>query len=434
MEERDVEQGLLGALLKKPDNFGSVSELVNEQAFSWLPYRDLFLAIKQLRAEGLGVDSITCGDTLDKMGKLQDFTLHNVVNSTGRNAIALIRQEGRAENAITYAKIAKNYGLNRTIIEIVSKGAEWATKGRNPAEIVADITNRLSTLDSGHKDDSTITFNEAVSRAWDATEEAGKGNMSFLQTGFIDLDRLMIGLSQPDMTIVAARPGVGKTAFLATVVFNIMRTYQNKTIAFFSLEMGSEQVAMRFISMHSGIPYNSQRTGKFVDDQYSKYVGSVSELTAKNYPLHLNDIPGLKPNKIRQELRRIGKVDLVVLDYLQLAEADDKKEQRHLEVASVSRALKGIAKEFRVPVLVAAQLSRAANQRSEDNKRPVMSDLAESGSLERDADNIIFLHRDFGVENTFVYLAKQRNGPVGEFMLNYDGTKTMFTDRIGNTK
>jgi replicative DNA helicase len=239
----------------------------------------------------------------------------------------------------------------------------------------------------------------------------------------------MLGLSAPDFTIVAARPGVGKTAFLASVVYNIVRRYPQKRIAFFSLEMGSEQVAMRFISMFSGITYNTQRSGKFGFNEYDGYVNAVGELTKNNYNLFINDLPSIKPSKVKQELRKLGAIDLLVFDYLQLAESDEKKEQRHLEVGAVSRALKHLAKELDIPVLTAAQLKR------NNNEKPVMSDLAESSYLERDADNIIFLHREFGESNTFVTLAKQRNGATGECILNYNGARTMFEDRVvGNTK
>lgn len=428
MNEREVELGILGAILKNPKNFGSVSELVKPDYLTWVPYRDCYEAMLVLHSEGLAIDTITVGDQLEKQGKLAEFSIHDSPSLAGRNALVEVRQKGRGENYATYAQIAKNYALNREILQIASKGAEWAVKGRSPFDIVSDMTNLLGKVEPSSKSE-TITFNQAVSKAWDDTEAAMRGEKTFLKTGITALDELMIGLSAPDLTIVAARPSVGKTAFLATSVYNIMRAYPDKAIVFFSLEMGSAQVAMRFISMHSGIPYATQQTGEFKYGEYERFVQTIGELTGANPKLHLNDIAGIKPKKIRQELRKVGKVDLVVVDYIQLANADDKKESRRLEVGSVSRELKAIAREFDVPVLVAAQLSRAANQRSEDNKKPVLSDLAESGSLEQDADNVIFLHRDFGVTSTNVIFAKHRNGPVGDFFIEYEPNKTMFRDK-----
>jgi replicative DNA helicase len=428
MEHREVELGILGALLKRPDNIGTVSEILKPDDFDWLPYKQMYQAMLELSKNSLGIDSITLGDYLHKQRELDDFCIHYNPDIVGRNAIVKVREDGRGENAVSYAKIAKNYSQNRQILQILSDGASWVKNDRNTAEILKDLSVKLSDIQPVESK-TTISFNEAVSKAMTLTEEAGKGNVEFLKTGLTFLDNLMLGLSAPDLTIVAARPGVGKTAFLATCVFNIMRHYANKTIVFFTLEMGSEQVAMRFISMASGIPYSSQRTGKLTDVELSKYYQSIGDLTKNNYSFHLNDMPAIKPRKIRQELRKFKKIDLIVLDYIQLADPDEKKENRHLEVGAVSRALKSIAKEFHAPVLAAAQLSRAANARSEDNKKPVMSDLAESGSLERDADNIIFLHRDFNVTMTNVILAKQRNGPVGDFFIDYDPTKTIFTDK-----
>lgn len=428
MENRDVELGLLGSILKKPSNIGIASEFMKPEDFDWLPYRNMYKVMQDLHHQNLGIDSITVGDRMAKENTLGDFCLHMSPSIIGRDAIVKVREEGRGENTATYAKIAKNYAQNRAILQIASDTAQWVSSNRSTADIIKDISVKLNSIVPVGESD-TIDFTTAVSRAMDKTDEASKGNMTFLNTGLKVLDTLLIGLSAPDLTIVAARPGVGKTAFLATLTYNIMKRFQNKTIVFFTLEMGSDQVAMRFISMASGIPYSSQRTGQLSEKEWETYYSAVGDLTEHKYGLYLNDLAGIKPSKIRQILRQFNKVDLVVLDYIQLAESDEKKENRHLEVGVVSRALKAIAKEFHVPVLAAAQLSRASTRRSEENSKPVMSDLAESGSLERDADNIIFLHRDFNATVTNVILAKQRNGPVGDFFVEYDMQKTMFKDK-----
>ena len=428
MEHRDIELGFLGALLKKPANIGTASEIVQPEDFDWIPYRNMYRSMLDLNKAGLGIDSITLGDKMASDKNLAEFCLHYSTSTVGRDAIVKVREDGKADNAISYAKIAKNYAQNRAILQIASECAQWVSQGRDTSSILRDMSSKLSAIQP-YGNAETIRLNEAISRAMDITDKARDGQIAFLQTGLRHLDQLIIGLSAPDLTIVAARPGVGKTAFLATVVYNVMRHFQDKTVVFFTLEMGSEQVAMRFISMASGITYAAQRTGKFSEGETEQYYPTVGDLTAHDYHVHLNDIPAIKPSKIRQELRKFPKVDLVVIDYIQLAESDEKKESRHLEVGSVSRALKAIAKEFHTPVLAAAQLSRASSRRSEENSKPVMSDLAESGSLERDADNIIFLHREFGDTITSVILAKQRNGPVGEVFVNYDMVKTLFVDK-----
>jgi replicative DNA helicase len=422
-----MELSVLGSILKNSKNLSQVLEVVDSLYFSWIPYRDIFESIVELHKDGFIIDSVTVGDALERKSKLDSLIIHDQMNMTGRSALLQIRQAGEPENSVAYAQVLANYYATSQILELVTKGASWISKGRMPYDVIDDLSKGLSLIKPWHPQTAggTILFNEAIKKAVDQTEKASRGMSTFIQTGFPLLDRIMVGLSAPDVTIVAARPGVGKTAFLCSILYSIM-THYKKTVAFFSLEMGSEQVAMRFISMDSGINFHKQRTGFMTKEEKIKYDDTIGNLTCNNYSLFLNDIPRMTPNKIRRELRTMGKVDLLVLDYLQLASSDEKNEVRHLEVAAVSRGLKAIAKEFAIPVLVAAQLSRAGANRKGDESLPIMSDLAESGSLERDADNIIFLDRDNGESETTVYVAKQRNGGVGKFKMTYDGEKTMF--------
>ena len=423
MEERKVEQALLGAILKAPKNFGNVSASVKPEDFTWQPYRAIYQAMLDLHNESINIDTVTIGDKLE----LKDIALHDAPSINGRAALVYLRDDAIPEHYGNYIGIINKNAKNRQIMAILNDAATWVTRGRNPADVVHDITSKLGTIDSASVDTSTITFSEAMSRAHDKTQQAASGHIGYIKTGFTNLDKLIVGLSAPDFTIIAARPGVGKTAFLASLVYNIMKR-EIKHMLFFSLEMGSDQVAMRFMSMDSGINFHDQRIGK-VD--WDKYYQSMGSLTSDQYPLYLNDLPRITPNKIRSEIRRLPKVDVLFVDYLQLAGADEHKEQRHLEVASISRGLKQIAKEFNIPVVCAAQLSRAANQRAQDDQRPILTDLGESGALERDADNVIFLHRKDGAMDTEVIVAKQRNGPVGGIHLTYLGEKTKFVNQVG---
>jgi replicative DNA helicase len=197
------------------------------------------------------------------------------------------------------------------------------------------------------------------------------------------------------------------------------------------LEMSAEQIGMRFISMASGISYSKQLTGKLRDEEYPTYYQAIEELEWLD-TLLLNDLPVISPNKIRQELRRLWPVDLFVVDYLQLLDGDGKFEARHLEVAAIARALKRICREFEIPGMVAAQLSRAGEQRAAGEKRPILSDLGESSELEKVADKVIFIHRptDTGTLADII-IAKQRNGPTGFCNLDYIGHKTKFESQKG---
>ncbi len=431
LDERETEIALLGSILKKPAQIQGVSEIINGEVFTWGPYRDIYNAALSLKNASLGVDTVTVGDELSNRGLLDGITIHDSTTTVGRIALSFIRDEGRPDNAVSYAQLLKNRHSNREILRILSEGAKWVSSGRPPGDILGDLTNKLSSVDVSdiNMNNSTHTINSAVERAVDIHDRAARGDITFLKTGLKLLDKTIVGFSPPDLTIVAARPGVGKTAFLNTVINNIMKSYK-KRILYFSLEMAAEQVAMRFISMRSGISYQKQRSGTISGQEYDAYYETVGDLTGDNYPLFINDLSTVTPSKMRREIRRIGNIDLVVLDYLQLADADNKHEARHLDVAAVSRACKAIAKDFNIPVLVAAQLSRASTSRAMDNQRPIMSDLAESGSIERDADNIIFLHREAGAINTEIILAKHRNGETGMFEVDYVGEKTMFRDRL----
>lgn len=423
MDERTVELNVLGAILKRPSIIGSVP--LEPEDFGYLPYRSIYQAMQGLYKDGINIDTITLADALGS--ELKDVNIHDAPSTLGRSALIALRDEANPDNHQQYSNIVKNNAKNRQIMALLSEGATWITKGRNPADVLHDLSSKINHLQVDAGESRTISFLEAIERAKDMTDKASKGTISYTKTGFTRLDKIIIGLTGPDLIYVAARPGVGKTAFLASTVYNIMQNYR-KHIVYFSLEMGSEQVGMRFISMDSGINFHAQRTGQ-VD--WEKYNTAVEKFRTENYPLYLNDLPRLTPTSIRKELRKFEKVDLLVVDYLQLAEPDEKYQQRHQEVAAVSRALKQIAREFNIPVVCAAQLSRAAIARAKDEQRPVLSDLAESSALEKDADIIIFLHRVETATDTEVIVAKHRNGPVGGVHLTYLADKTKFVNQTG---
>jgi replicative DNA helicase len=237
------------------------------------------------------------------------------------------------------------------------------------------------------------------------------------------------GFSAPDLWIVAARMKMGKTAFMASVAWNALQ--QGKKVAFFTLEMGMEQIAMRFISMISGIPYAKQLTGKLSDSEWPIYNQAIDQLGSGELGLYLNDMPSISPNKIRQEIRRSGPFDLIVVDYIQLAAADEKYDIRNQEVAAITKAFKNICKEFDVPMMAAAQLNRAAEARAASEKRPILSDLGESDELGKTPDKVLFIHGEMGSNEREIVIAANRQGPVGICKLTYIGHKTLFKNQEG---
>ncbi|MCH1549851.1 MAG: replicative DNA helicase, partial [Pseudomonadales bacterium] len=258
-----------------------------------------------------------------------------------------------------------------------------------------------------------------------------KGALTGVSTGFTDLDKKTAGLQSSDLIIVAARPSMGKTAFAVNMVEHAVMS--GETVLVFSMEMPSEQIVMRMLSSLGRIDQTRLRSGALQDDDWTRFTGAVSQLRDKK--LYVDDTPALTPSDVRSRARRVsreaGGLGMVVVDYLQLMRTADKSESRAGEISEISRSLKALAKEMRCPVVALSQLNRALEQRPD--KRPMMSDLRESGAIEQDADVILFIYRDEvynedtedkGVSE--IIIGKQRNGPIGKVRLSFIGNLTKF--------
>ena len=423
---REQEAALIGAVLRRPMLLEELMAIIKPGAFEWQPYRKAWEAMLSLRIQEISLDTVTLADELERKNNLADWQLHDRPSNNGKSALSYLREMGQPQNARDYAANVVDYAAKRQLLEIASEMARYAANGRKAQDILTDIEKKLATVNTGNAiAKSTITLRDAIRQAVQFTDDATNGKVKYTPSGYRDLDNIITGFMAPDMTIIAGRPGQGKTALLASIAQNILK--QGKRIAFFSLEMGSQQVGMRFISMVSGVSYQKQMTGKLTEQEWDNYNNAVEDLGSGNYGLYLNDLPAITPSKIRQELRRLGGVDMFMVDYLQLAQSDERRENRHLEVAAVARDMKNICKEFQIPGIIAAQLSRAAEQRAGDDKRPILSDLGESSELEKAADKVIFIHRpNMDSVNAEIIVAKQRNGPVGMCGLAYIGYKTRF--------
>lgn len=432
MNNRENESGLIGAIMRDPYKYELVREMVSSKDFSWDCYGWCWEAFERLHNEGLHIDQITVGDQLERVGQLKEFQLDENKVFSGRNALSKLRDQGSPEAVETYAANVLDYSAKRELQQLSSLMATWSANRRRATDIVSDITeklNKVRTYDSKSAK-HTQKLGEAVSDAYDHTDAAARGQIQFVMTDFIDLDKMLGGLSAPDLLIIAGRPGQGKTGFLVSVAKNVAK--QKKRVAFFSLEMKNNQIAMRLLSQESGVSYDKQKSGKLTELDWPKYTQAVETLADfENYPIFINDLPSIKPSQIRRELMRIGGADLVIVDYIGLADSDGKYDSRALEVSAITKSLKSICKEFDVPMLAAAQLSRAMEQRQ--NKRPILSDLKESGGLEENADVVMFIYRpDQYEENSTkqniaeIIVAKHRNGPVGSVELIYMPEKTRF--------
>ena len=413
---QEQELNLIGALLKDPAKLDNVKEIVTPNDFWLVRARYAYEAMLKLQENGFTIDSVTVGDELERHGNLADWG--------GRIALQTVRQNFRGDAAETYAYKVLDYSAKRQMIEQMSLGAQWMNNGRDSWTIREDMIQRLTDIKTPNMkaDKRTVTMAEGLSSVYD---QITNGRSDFVPTGFIDLDKMFYGgFLAPDLTVIAARPGKGKTSLLLSIAKAAAE--HGKRGLFESLEMSNEQIIMRLVSMETGISYGALMTGKLTAAEWEKVNNSIEKL--ERLPLHFNDIPAITPNGIRQnyirESAKHGKIDFIVVDYLQLQGADGKYQTRESEVSSVSRGLKAMAKEFCVPVIAAAQLSRAVEQRSE--KRPVLSDLRESGAIEQDCDNVLFIHADEGKSETELITAKHRNGPVGSINLIFRSAFTRF--------
>lgn len=441
---RESEAALIGAVLRNSSRFQEMYEIVKPDDFKWQCYGFAWRAMYDLFERGMGIDTITLGDELHRMDKLGDFMYAQVEGDAvawkGRAALGKVRENGDPRNIEAYASRVKDYSGKRSLLKIFNEGATWAMNGRMAADIVTDITKLMSGVSTfdNKANIHTQSLAEAVSQAYDETDKAARGELVSIKTGYVDLDNILHGMSGGDLLIVAARPGQGKTALLSSVVKNVAE--DGKRVLVCTLEMQNKQIAMRLIAMESGISYDKQKSGGLEERDWPLYTNAVEKLADNElYKIILNDLPSIRPSQMRQEVRRaiaeLGGLDLLAVDYIGLAGSDGKYESRALEVSNITRALKGIAKEFDIPVLAAAQLSRAVEQRAE--KRPILSDLKESGGLEENADVVMFIYRpdqyekDTSKQNIAeIIVAKHRNGRVGSAELIYRSELTRFESAV----
>lgn len=425
---QEQEENLIGALLKDPSQLELVSSIVQPCDFYIQTLGWAYGAMLSLKERGLNIDSVTLGDELERHGKMQEFSRGQL---RGRLALADLRTNFKGDHPRSYANKVLGYSAKRQMMQEFSTGATWAQNGREPDEIRNDMIKRLTNIKvpNAKANQHTMTFQEALSKNYD---EVNNGNVRFVPTDFIDIDRALgEGLYAPDLMFIAGRPGTGKTALILSIVMNAAK--RGKRVVMFSLEMSNMQIVYRACSSETGIPFDVMRGRKMNERQkelYNEFIEKFEKL-----PIHLNDLPAISVNVIRQTLYEIianhGTIDLVVVDYVQLAgvDAGTKFNNRQEEVSNISRGLKLTCKEFDVPVLAGAQLSRAVEQRAE--KKPILSDLRESGSLEQDADIVAFIHPDeIKSGPTDFIIAKHRNGPVGTFPLYFNKARTRFENGV----
>jgi replicative DNA helicase len=432
-----AEQSLLGGLMLDNSTWDRIADMVTERDLYRREHRLIFRAIAKLAAEDQPFDLVTLAETLERTEQLE--------SAGGLPYLGTIANETpSAANIKAYAKIVRQTSVLR---QMIAAGTDIADSGYNPmgrdaSELldaaerrVFEIAEQEARGGGGFQPIKTL-LGRAVERI-DALYQRDEP-ITGLATGFTDFDMMTSGLQPADLIIVAGRPSMGKTSFAMNMAEHVA-IQSKRPVAVFSMEMPGDALAMRMMSSLGRIDQHRVRTGRLEDDEWPRLTSAVNILAGAS--MFIDDTPALSPTEVRARARRLKRdqddLGLIVLDYIQLMQAPGVGENRATEISAISRSLKALAKELNVPVIALSQLNRSLEQRP--NKRPVMSDLRESGAIEQDADLIVFIYRDEvyhedtkdkGVAE--IIIAKQRNGPIGTTRLTFLGKYTKFENYIGN--
>ncbi len=426
----EAEQAVIGGLMLANDSFDSVAELLQHKDFYHPQHRIIFQQMAHLADEGQPLDLITVSESLDGIKELD--------NAGGLAYLAeLAKNTPSASNILAYAKIVRERATLRELIHVAQDIADsgFNPEGRDSQELLAQAEQQVTLISENRPQEGGFDdVNSLLKGAVDRIDELyhSDSDITGLTTGFKDLDEMTSGWQRSDLIILAARPSMGKTTLAMNAVENAL-LYTDKPVLVFSLEMPAESLIMRMLSSIGRIDQTKVRNGKLEQGDWDKLSAAVSKLRDK--PLFIDDTPGLTPaelrGRVRRQYREHGEVGLIMVDYLQLMRVAGFSEGRTAEISEISRSLKAVAREFDCPVMALSQLNRSLEQRP--NKRPINSDLRESGAIEQDADVILFIYRDevYNEESpdkgtAEIIIGKQRNGPIGTLRLAFQGKYTRF--------
>ena len=427
----EAEQAVLGAMLIEKEAIARVTELLKGGDFYREAHRLIFEAMLDLYNRNEAVDMITViellkrEDNLEKVGGIAYVT-------------SLANSVPTAANVHYHAKIVEEKALLRQLIQTSTKIAALGYEGSEEVSQIVDQAEKMILEVSNRRIGGDFTpIKSIVLDAFGKIEQLyeSRGGITGLATGFKDLDRLTSGLQKSDLILVAARPSMGKTAFTLNIASNVA-IREKKAVAVFSLEMSKEQLVQRMLCAEASIDSQKLRIGELEDDDWTKLINAADRLSGA--PIFIDDTAGISVLEMRSKARRLKvehDLSLIIIDYLQLMQGSGGKggENRQQEISEISRSLKGLARELGVPVVALSQLSRSVESRQV--KKPMLSDLRESGSLEQDADIVAFLYREDyynpDTENkniTEIIVAKHRNGPVDSVQLFFHKQFTRFAD------
>ncbi|MEA3351170.1 MAG: replicative DNA helicase [Chloroflexota bacterium] len=423
----EAEESVLGSVLIHPDVYYELVQFLRSDDFYIHRHRWIWEAFVHLSEGHTPVDYLTLTDELDQQGKLEEIGGAAYITS-------LLNIVPSALNAVAYGHIVEETATRRRMLAAANKIAQLAYRQDEPVDgvlddavkVVHDVGDRLNARE-------LTPFSQVMDNLYDHVDEAAKaqkrGELIGVPTGFIDLDKLLGGLQPADLVIVASRPGIGKTSFLLSIAKNAAMRERPKHVAIFSLEMPNYQLGLRILAQETGLNTQRVRNGKLNQNEWERFIQAADVFSQA--AIFSDDTPSISPLQMLAKARRLHiqhPLDLIIVDYLQLMSGGRRFNNRVEEVSYISRQLKLIAKELNIPVVAAAQLSRAVEQRAD--KCPLLSDLRESGALEQDADVVMFLYKpeDADGETTNVVVAKHRNGPLGVVPLIFHAKQAKFVN------
>ncbi|MGN0355488.1 MAG: replicative DNA helicase [Muricoprocola sp.] len=426
----EAEQSVIGSMIMDPvDAIMTASEILTSEDFYQRQYGIVFDAMVELYNEGKAVDLVTLQDRLKEKDVPPEVASLEFMKD-------LLDSVYVSTNVRQYAEIVHEKAMLRKLIRVNEDIANMCYSGKeSTADIFADTEKRIFDIIQQNTSGEYVPIKEVVLNALDKIELASKmkGNVTGIPTGFIDLDYKTAGFQPSDLILIAARPSMGKTAFVLNIAQH-MAFKENITVAIFSLEMSKEQLVNRLLSLESRVDSQSIRTGNLSDEDWSKLIEGAGVIGNSN--LIIDDTPGISITELRSKCRKFKmehNLGIIIIDYLQLMTGSKRSESRQQEISDISRSLKAIARELNVPVVALSQLSRAVEQRPEH--RPMLSDLRESGAIEQDADVVMFIYRDdYYNKDTArpnvaeIIIAKQRNGAIGTIELAWLPQYTKFAN------
>ncbi|QLK85220.1 replicative DNA helicase [Staphylococcus sp. 17KM0847] len=442
----EAEQSVLGAIFLDPELMASTQEVLLPESFYRTPHQHIFRAMMNLNENGNDIDIVTVLDRLTQEG---------VVNETGgpQYLAEITSNVPTTRNIEYYTDVVFKHAIKRKLIHTADRIANDGYNDELDLDTVLnDAERRILEISTIRESDGFKDIRDVLGQVYENAEalDQNSGQTPGIPTGYRDLDQMTAGFNRNDLIILAARPSVGKTAFALNIAQKVATHEDHYTVGIFSLEMGADQLATRMICSSGNVDSNRLRTGTMTEEDWNRFTVAVGKLSRTN--IFIDDTPGIRITDIRSKCRRLKQehgLDMIVIDYLQLIQGSGSRfsDNRQQEVSEISRMLKAIARELECPVIALSQLSRGVEQRQD--KRPMMSDIRESGSIEQDADIVAFLYRDdyynrgddeddedasfepqTNDENgeIEIIIAKQRNGPTGTVKLHFMKQYNKFTD------